>query len=311
MTAAHFIVGVVLPAPTPAELQRVGGSPALGIAPWYRETVRRLEAQGVDFIVIDDGSVAGTSAAAGIRPDAFALLAFLAAQTQRIGLVAAFDSHLAEPFHVARALASLDHASGGRAGWQLRDESEPTGRAHEFATVLGKLWQSWAPGALLADRASGRFLDAARVQPFNHAGDWFRVRGPLSIARPPQGVPVRLSAQPQPGAIAVQAVPLDGWGHAVGASEGSTRWANAACGSLRLAEIAPADATAEPDAVDRLCAAHAAGVLSGVLLGRATPAAACLRFCREVLPLLRPHAADSAFAFPFTPASTPCPDPSA
>jgi FMN-dependent oxidoreductase (nitrilotriacetate monooxygenase family) len=116
-----------------------------------------------------------------------------------------------EPFAVARRFASLDHISGGRAGWNLVTTSNPGdalnfsheahvarddryARAGEFAAVVKGLWDSWADDAFPQDKATGQFLDPAKVHALNHRGPHFQVAGPLNAPRPVQGHPVIFSA---------------------------------------------------------------------------------------------------------------------
>src|SRR5262245_26914006 len=139
------------------------------------------------------------------------LLAALAAVTERIGLVCTATTSYNEPFHIARKFASLDHISGGRAGWNLvtsgmameaynfgRDahygHAERYDRAREFAEVVVALWDSWDDDAFPRDKASGQFFDPAKMHVLNHVGKHFKVKGPLNIPRPPQGHPVIVQA---------------------------------------------------------------------------------------------------------------------
>jgi FMN-dependent oxidoreductase (nitrilotriacetate monooxygenase family) len=139
--------------------------------------------------------------------DPVILLTALATATSRIGLVATATTTFDEPYFVARRFASLDHVSHGRAGWNMVTASnagdalnfnrpEPVGRserydrAEEFIEVVKGLWDSWAEDAFLQDKASGQYLDAARVRLLNHQGTHFSVKGPLNVARTPQGRPV-------------------------------------------------------------------------------------------------------------------------
>lgn len=144
------------------------------------------------------------------RPAVFepvTLFAAVAQHTSRIGLVATATTSYEEPFTLARKFASLDHLSGGRSGWNLvttqyvedaknfgRDEHmgrvERYERARESLDVVRKLWDSWATDAFLEDKATGRYLDPARVRLANHRGKHFAVKGPLNVARTPQGQPV-------------------------------------------------------------------------------------------------------------------------
>lgn len=144
------------------------------------------------------------------RPAVFepvTLFAAVAQHTRRIGLVATATTSYEEPFTIARKFASLDHLSGGRSGWNLvttqyvedaknfgRDEHmgrvERYERARESLDVVRALWDSWATDAFLEDKATGRYLDPARVRMTNHRGKHFAVKGPLNVARAPQGQPV-------------------------------------------------------------------------------------------------------------------------
>ncbi|CAN5220800.1 LLM class flavin-dependent oxidoreductase [soil metagenome] len=144
------------------------------------------------------------------RPAVFepvTLFAAVAQHTSRIGLVATATTSYEEPFTIARKFASLDHLSGGRSGWNLvttqyvedaknfgRDEHmgrvERHERARESLDVVRALWDSWATDAFLEDKSTGRYLDPARVRLTNHRGTHFAVKGPLNVARAPQGQPV-------------------------------------------------------------------------------------------------------------------------
>ncbi|MCA8255934.1 LLM class flavin-dependent oxidoreductase [Burkholderia sp. AU31624] len=143
------------------------------------------------------------------------LLSALAAVTERIGLVGTASTSFNEPFHIARKFASLDHISGGRAGWNLVtsssehearnfnrdahfDHAERYARAEEFADVVRGLWDSWDDDAFVRDRASGRFFDPSKRHVLDHRGRFFQVRGPLNVARPPQGHPVVVQAGSSP-----------------------------------------------------------------------------------------------------------------
>jgi len=141
----------------------------------------------------------------------FTLLSALATCTERIGLVATASTTFDEPYHVARRFASLDHISQGRAGWNIVTTSNPDAarnfgledhvehgeryrRAREFYDVVTGLWDSFAEDAFLRDPQSGIFVDPERMHVLDHKGSYFSVRGPLNIARPPQGWPVIVQA---------------------------------------------------------------------------------------------------------------------
>jgi alkanesulfonate monooxygenase len=139
------------------------------------------------------------------------LISALAGVTNRIGLTCTASTSYNEPFHVARKFASLDHISGGRAGWNLvtsgmaaealnfnRDahygHAERYERANEFAEIVTALWDSWDDDAFMRDKASGNFFDPAKLHALNHKGKHFSVRGPLNVPRSPQGHPVIVQA---------------------------------------------------------------------------------------------------------------------
>jgi FMN-dependent oxidoreductase (nitrilotriacetate monooxygenase family) len=139
------------------------------------------------------------------------LLPALAAVTEHLGLIATSSTTYDEPFHVARRFASLDHISGGRAGWNLVTTSNPDSaknfghdehmahgeryaRAREFFEVVTGLWDSWADDAFIRDVNAGVFFNPDRLHVLNHKGPELSVRGPLNIARPVQGWPVIVQA---------------------------------------------------------------------------------------------------------------------
>ncbi|MFJ1251237.1 LLM class flavin-dependent oxidoreductase [Cupriavidus sp. CuC1] len=139
------------------------------------------------------------------------LLACIAAATTHIGLVGTASTSYNEPYNIARRFATLDHVSAGRAGWNVvttadapsarnfgrdaaPDHAQRYARASEFTTVVKALWDSWEDDAFIGDKASGRFVDTAKVQPIAHHGEHFSVHGPLNLPRSPQGHPVLVQA---------------------------------------------------------------------------------------------------------------------
>ena len=141
----------------------------------------------------------------------FTLLSALAAVTEHIGLMATASTTYDEPYHIARRFASLDHISGGRAGWNIVTTANPDAalnfgldedvdhderyrRAREFYDVVTGLWDSFADDAFVRDVQSGIYFDPARMHVLAHKGKHLSVRGPLNIARPPQGWPVIIQA---------------------------------------------------------------------------------------------------------------------
>jgi len=141
----------------------------------------------------------------------FTLLSALSQATKHLGLMATGSTTYDEPFHIARRFASLDHISGGRAGWNIVTTSNPDAsknfgkdqhlehseryrRAREFYDVVTGLWDSWAEDAFIRDQESGIFMDPDKMHRLNHEGEFFKVAGPLNIARPVQGWPVIIQA---------------------------------------------------------------------------------------------------------------------
>lgn len=139
------------------------------------------------------------------------LLSALSSRTQNIGLVATATTTYHQPYHLARMFASLDHLSRGRAAWnivtsgvkfeaanfgddELPDHDTRYARAKEFVKVVKGLWDTWEDDAFIRDKQSGVFVDTTKLHLLNHRGDTISVRGPLNIARPPQGYPVLVQA---------------------------------------------------------------------------------------------------------------------
>ncbi len=139
------------------------------------------------------------------------LLTVLAGATERIGLIATASTTYNSPYNLARRFASLDHVSGGRAGWnivttatleaarnfgldELPEHDTRYARAGEFIDVARKLWDSWEDDAILADKNSGTWGDQDKVHPPKHRGEYFSVHGALNIPRSPQGYPLLVQA---------------------------------------------------------------------------------------------------------------------
>jgi alkanesulfonate monooxygenase len=166
-----------------------------------------------DAVAVRDGKLAALSRWPQymVYFDPLTLLPAIAAVTKHIGVVATATTSYNEPYHIARKFASLDHINGGRAGWNVvtssnlseaynfgREEhyehSERYDRAVEFVDVVCGLWDSWDDDALIRDRASGRYFEPTKLHALNHKGKHFSVRGPLNVARSPQGYPVLFQA---------------------------------------------------------------------------------------------------------------------
>ncbi|MEV4289569.1 NtaA/DmoA family FMN-dependent monooxygenase [Nonomuraea bangladeshensis] len=146
------------------------------------------------------------------RPESLTVLSALAAVTGRLGLAGTVNATFNEPYELARRLATLDHLSDGRAAWNVvttsdaftgenfrrggyLDRADRYRRAAEFVRLAGELWESWAPDAVTADRAAGRFLrDADAVGEVRFHGEHFDVEGRSTVPRSPQGRPVIIQA---------------------------------------------------------------------------------------------------------------------
>ena len=139
------------------------------------------------------------------------LLAALATQTERIGLICTVSATYMPPYHLARKFASLDQLSGGRTGWNLVTSASDAeaqnfglehqlahddryARAAEYLQVVTGLWDTWDDDALVLDKEAGRFFDPTKVRRLDHEGPYYRVRGPLQSGRPVQGRPVIVQA---------------------------------------------------------------------------------------------------------------------
>ncbi len=186
--------------------------------PAIRQFARKLEAGKFDaFFMADHLGVLNMPVEALRRShtvtsfEPLTLLSALAGATERIGLVATASTTFEEPYHVARRFASLDHLSGGRAGWNVVTTANPDNaknfgyevqpehggrylRAREFYDVVTGLWDSFADDAFICDAESGLYFDPDRMHVLEHQGPHFSVRGPLNIARPVQGWPVIFQA---------------------------------------------------------------------------------------------------------------------
>jgi FMN-dependent oxidoreductase (nitrilotriacetate monooxygenase family) len=143
--------------------------------------------------------------------DPASIVANLAGATSQIGFICTASTSYSLPYELARRLASIDHISGGRIGWNMvastmENEAHNFGRAkhyghterydraEEFVQAAKRLWDSWEDGAMVADKASGRYVDPARLHGVDYRGDHFAVAGPLNVPRGPQGHPVLVQA---------------------------------------------------------------------------------------------------------------------
>lgn len=179
-------------------------------ARYWVDVIREAERGLLDFVTIEDGFSVQSSRADRVtgRLDAVLIAARAAPVTRHIGLIPTVIVTHTEPFHVSKAIATLDYASKGRAGVRVKVSASPEeyalfGRrklpedpgtlldeAADYVEVVRRLWDSWEDDAEIRDAASGRFVDRSKLHYVDFAGEFFRVRGPSITPRPPQGQPV-------------------------------------------------------------------------------------------------------------------------
>ncbi|MFI8103305.1 LLM class flavin-dependent oxidoreductase [Streptomyces sp. NPDC086023] len=180
---------------------------------YFQELARTAERGLLDSVFLADGVAlwgkVRHNALGGFEP--LTLLSALAAVTEHVGLIATVSTTFNEPYHTARKFASLDHLSGGRAGWNIvtsgsvdearnfnreehLDHALRYARAREFVDVTTKLWDSWEDDAILVDRERGVYADTDKVRAIGHKGEHFSVQGALNVPRPPQGHPLLVQA---------------------------------------------------------------------------------------------------------------------
>jgi FMN-dependent oxidoreductase (nitrilotriacetate monooxygenase family) len=177
-----------------------------------QQVARTAERGRFDLIFMGDNLYAdpGAHPSYTLRLEPLTMMAALATTTRRVGFGATASTTYGDPWSTARAFASLDHISGGRAAWnavtttnpaaganfdkQLPGHAERYERAEEFIEVVLKLWDAWDDDALAADRATGVYLDPKKLRAIDHVGRHFKVKGPVNIGRAPQGRPIVLQA---------------------------------------------------------------------------------------------------------------------
>ncbi|MEB4209484.1 LLM class flavin-dependent oxidoreductase [Mycobacterium sp. 94-17] len=187
----------------------------------------------LDFLTIDDSLAAQPGRRAAISPqrlagraDATLVAARIAPVTRHIGLIPVATVTHTEPFHVSKAIATLDYISHGRAGWQVRvsptaheaalfgRRSAPAGvelfdEAADAVEVVRRLWDSWEDTAVIRDVATGRYIDRDKLHYIDFAGKFFSVKGPSITPRPPQGQPVVAALAHTPAVVEFAAASAD------------------------------------------------------------------------------------------------------
>jgi len=199
----------------PAAWREPDARPAdLLTAGYWTGLVRQAEAAHLDFVTFEDflslrspGEPEPRDDRAQTRLDAVLLASRIAPLTSHIGLVPTAVVTHTEPFHLSKAIATLDYVSTGRAGVRVQVSDRPAEFEHfgrrtvppaadllaeaaDYVEVLRRLWDSWEDDAEIRDVATGRFIDRDKLHYIDFAGRWFSVKGPSITPRPPQGQPV-------------------------------------------------------------------------------------------------------------------------
>ncbi len=180
---------------------------------FHRELALKAEDAAFDSIFLADSLSMSSEVVHTARSwlEPITLLGALASATSKIGLIATASTTYTEPFNLVRQFASLDHISNGRIGWNIVtswsvaaahnygddiqvSHADRYARAEEYMTVAKALWDSWADDAVLDDRPAGRYAKPGSIHALDHAGEHYRVAGPLNVPRCPQGRPVFVQA---------------------------------------------------------------------------------------------------------------------
>ncbi|WP_328745299.1 LLM class flavin-dependent oxidoreductase [Streptomyces sp. NBC_00285] len=264
--ALHLAVEIDGDGSHPAAWRRAAHSPGQLLTPRRVARVAAVaENAGFTLITLDDGVLPP-----GAAPDPVARIgaveraAFVAASTSTVGIAPVVPVTYAEPFHVSSQLASLDHISGGRAGWLVTEEERPeaarawgrppvTGTdararaSRDGVEVARALWDSWEDDAVIRSVATSRYLDRERLHYIDFTGESYAVKGPAIVPRPPQGQLVVLGEPDR-----VPAAQLD-VALVAGRDLAAVAWAAAAAGTPRVfAEVEVALDTPDATAAERV-----------------------------------------------------------
>lgn len=178
---------------------------------------KKLESAKFDFILFEDTTIVADKYGGSMeldlkhailapKHDPLPLLPLMAHETSNIGLISTASTTFYEPFVLARLFSTLDSLTGGRVGWNIVTSSETNAAknigldalpghaeryasADDFLEVVGKLWESWEEGALVADEETGVYVDYTKVHTVDHVGKYYKSRGPLNTLRSPQVKP--------------------------------------------------------------------------------------------------------------------------
>lgn len=217
----HFLVNIGGAGYHPAAWREDGQEPdAFVNLDHYVEAARTAERGLLDGLLFPDIPVQqpGIARAPAATLDPTLLTSAIAVSTSHIGLIPTASTSLNRPYNLARRILSLDHVSGGRAGWNAVTTFEPRAaqnfgienlperderyrRAAEFVEVTFGLWDSWEDGALIGDQEGALFADRDKVHALGHEGEFYSVQGPLNVVRSPQGRPVLVQAGSSPQGV--------------------------------------------------------------------------------------------------------------
>ena len=195
-------------------------------AAMFLDLARNIERAGFDYILLEDSIYIGQNwqnsrdiflenGMSVPRQEPTVIASMMAAATSRLGIVPTLSTFAYHPYLTARIVGTLDQVSDGRGGWNMvTGSSDFSGQnfgldalpehdtryamAAEYIDVVTKLWDSWDPGAIVADRKSGILIDPAKVHTIDHAGQYYKSRGPLNSGPAPQGRPVIAQAGGSP-----------------------------------------------------------------------------------------------------------------
>ena len=184
----------------------------------FLDLARNIERAGFDYLLLEDSIYIGQNwqnrrdiflknGMSVPRQEPSVVASLMAAATTRLGIVPTLSTFAYHPYLTARIVGTLDQVSDGRAGWNMvTGSSDFSGQnfgldhlpehdtryemAAEYIDVVTRLWDSWEPGAIVADRTSGVLIDPEKVHTIDHKGRYYASRGPLNSGPAPQGRPV-------------------------------------------------------------------------------------------------------------------------
>jgi FMN-dependent oxidoreductase (nitrilotriacetate monooxygenase family) len=192
----------------------------------FLDLARSMERACFDYILLEDSIYVGQNwknsreiflknGMSVPRQEPSVVATMMAAVTSRLGIVPTLSTFAYHPYLAARILGTLDQVSSGRAGWNMvtgssdlsamnfgHDQLPPHDQryemAEEYVEIVRQLFDSWEPGAIVADRKSGVLIDHTKVHTIDFKGKYYSSRGPLNSGPAPQGQPVIAQAGGSP-----------------------------------------------------------------------------------------------------------------